>query len=65
MKKAAKKHSARTLPWLLLMAAAVALGLYMPGFFTRIQNSRTDNTREAVDLGSAMLSITSDSAQLE
>ncbi len=65
MKKAAKKHSARTLPWLLLMAAAVALGLYMPVFFTRIQNSRTDNTREAVDLGSAMLSITSDSAKLE
>ena len=65
MKKAAKKHSARILPWLLLMAAAVALGLYMPVFFTRIQNSRTDNTREAVDLGSAMLSITSDSAKLE
>lgn len=66
MKKAAKKkHSARILPCLLLMAAAVALGLYMPVFFTRIQNSRTDNTREAVDLGSSMLSITSDSAKLE
>ena len=43
----------------------MALGLYMPGFFTRILNSRTDNTREIVDLGSSMLSITSDSAKLE
>ena len=60
-----KKKSAHILPWLLLMAAAVALGLYMPGFFTRILNSRTDNTREIVDLGSSMLSITSDSAKLE
>lgn len=60
-----KKKSAHVLPWLLLMAAAVALGLYMPGFFTRILNSRTDNTREIVDLGSSMLSITSDSAKLE
>ena len=60
-----KKKSAHILPWLLMMAAAVALGLYMPGFFTRIQNNRTDNTRETVDLGSSMLSITSDSAKLE
>ena len=60
-----KKKSAHVLPWLLLMAAAVALGLYMPGFVTRILNSRTDNTREIVDLGSSMLSITSDSAKLE
>ena len=66
MKRAVKKKkSAQILPWLLMMAAAVALGLYMPVFFTRIQNSRTDNTREAVDLGSSMLSITSDSAKLE
>ena len=66
MKRAAKKKkSAQILPWLLMMAAAVALGLYMPGFFTRIQNNRTDNTRETVDLGSSMLSITSDSAKLE
>lgn len=66
MKRAVKKKkSAQILPWLLMMAAAVALGLYMPGFFTRIQNDRTDNTREAVDLGSSMLSITSDSAKLE
>ena len=61
MKRAVKKKkSAQILPWLLMMAAAVALGLYMPGFFTRIQNNRTDNTREMVDLGSSMLSITSD-----
>ena len=66
MKRAVKKKkSAHFLPWLLLMAAAVALGLTMPGFFTRIQNNRTDNTREMVDLGSSMLSITSDSAKLE
>ena len=66
MKRAVKKKkSAQILPWLLMMAAAVALGLYMPGFFTRIQNNRTDNTRETVDLGSSMLSITSDSAKLE
>ena len=66
MKRAVKKKkSAHILPWLLLMAAAVALGLYMPGFFTRILNSRTDNTREIVDLGSSMLSITSDSAKLK
>ena len=66
MKRAVKKKkSVQILPWLLMMAAAVALGLYMPGFFTRIQNNRTDNTRETVDLGSSMLSITSDSAKLE
>ena len=66
MKRARKRKRAESvLPWLLMMAAAVALGLCMPGLVTRIQSTRTDNTREYVDLGSSMLSITSDSAKLE
>ncbi len=50
---------------LLIIATALALGLFMPTVVTGIQNRRADSTREYVDLGSSVLSLTSDSAKLE
>ena len=70
MKRASrgKKKSSGALSvllWLLLMAAAVALGLFLPTVVTGVQSRRADSTKEYVDLGSSVLSLTSDSAKLE
>ena len=51
--------------WLLTMAMAIAVGLFLPSLVTELQCRRTDNTREPVDLGSSVLSLTSDSAKLK
>ena len=50
---------------LLLVLAAVIIGMLLPSLFSAIQSSRLEGLREAPDLGAGELSLTSDDIKIE